>query len=133
MQTVKQQLVLRNDDYEIMLGYLKGGGGKNAFDRRNAKELEEELRKARRVNKETFPGNVVRLNSKVKVKEETNDKVMELTLVIPEKANIREGKISIMAPIGTALLGFSEGSTVKWQVPSGKKIFTILEVKNEGD
>ena len=131
MQKVKQQLVLRNDDYEIMLAYLKNSGGKNAFDRSNAKELEEELQKATRVNKEKFPGNVVRLNSKVKVKEKTNDKVMELTLVIPEKANIREGKISIMAPIGIALLGFSEGSTVKWQVPSGKKVFTILEVDNE--
>jgi regulator of nucleoside diphosphate kinase len=133
MQKTKQQLLLRNDDYEVMLAYLKGTGGKNAFDRSNAKELEEELQKAKLVNKEKFPRNVVRLNSKVKVKEATNDKVMELTLVIPEKANIREGKISIMAPIGTALLGFSEGSTIKWQVPSGKKIFTILEVKNDGD
>lgn len=131
MQPKNKSIVLRNDDYEVMLAYLKGSSGVNAFDRRNAQELEQELQKATLVKKELFPHDVVRLNSKVTIKEASADKVMELTLVIPEKANIREGKISIMAPIGTALLGFRQGSTVKWKVPSGKKTFKILEVKNE--
>lgn len=130
MQKIKKQLVLRKDDYEIMLAYLRGGFGRTSFDRQNAQELEAELRKARLVNKEDFPGDVVRLNSKVKIMEDNNEKVMVLTLVIPEKADITAKKISVMAPIGTALIGFRQGEKVEWNVPSGKKTFTIVEVMN---
>ena len=56
---------------------------------------------------------------------------MELMLVTPDKADIKEKRISVMAPIGTALIGFRKGQKVKWQVPAGKKTFTILEVINE--
>jgi regulator of nucleoside diphosphate kinase len=57
---------------------------------------------------------------------------MELMIVLPDKANIKERKISIMSPVGTALIGFRQGENVKWQVPSGRKTFTILEVNNAG-
>ncbi|RYY11007.1 MAG: hypothetical protein EOO04_35980, partial [Chitinophagaceae bacterium] len=67
----------------------------------------------------------------VKVKSDQKDDVMDLTLVTPDMANIKEKKISVMAPIGTALIGFRQGQKVKWQVPAGKKTFTILEVINE--
>jgi len=56
---------------------------------------------------------------------------MELMIVTPDRANIKEKKISIMAPIGTALIGFRQGQKVKWKVPSGNKMFTILEVSND--
>lgn len=73
------------------------------------------------------------LNSRVKIKEDTNDKIMEFIVVTPEKANVKEKKISVMAPIGAALIGFRQGQQVKWQVPSGKKTFTIMEVSNQHD
>ena len=57
---------------------------------------------------------------------------MELKVVTPEKANIRQRLISIMSPVGTALIGFRKGQRVKWNVPGGKKVFTILEVRNNG-
>ena len=56
---------------------------------------------------------------------------MELMIVTPDRANIKEKKISIMAPIGTALIGFRQGQKVKWKVPAGYKMFTILEVSND--
>jgi regulator of nucleoside diphosphate kinase len=129
MQKVKKQLVLRKDDYEILIACLRSG--RSAFDRQNIEDLETELKKAKLVNKENFPSDVVRLNSIVKIKEEDKDKVMELTLVIPEKADIKQRKISVMAPIGTALIGFQQGQKVNWQVPSGNKTFTIMEVINQ--
>lgn len=131
MRNVQKQLVLRKDDYEILIGYLRGGFGRNSFDRHNAEELEAELRRAKLVNKEDLPEDVVRLNSKVKIKEEKNDKIIELMLVTPEKANISERKISVLAPIGTALIGFRQGQKVAWQVPAGKRTFTIMEVFNQ--
>ncbi len=131
MHKINKQLVLLKDDYTLLISYLKGSHGKTAFDRRNAKDLQSELKKAKLVNKDDFPLDVVRLNSTVRIKTEDEDKVIELILVTPDKADIKERKISIMAPIGTALIGFREGQQVKWQVPAGKKTFTILEVINE--
>lgn len=131
MEKVKKQLVLRKDDYETLIACLRSSQGRAAFDRQNMEDLETELKKARLVNKDDFPSDVVRLNSVVKVKEENKDKLIELTLVTPDKADIKQRKISVMAPIGTALIGFQKGEKVKWQVPSGKKTFTIMEVINQ--
>jgi regulator of nucleoside diphosphate kinase len=131
MQQTKQQLVLRKDDYDVLLSCLRGSYAKAAFNRQNIEQLEGELKRAKLVSKDEFPPDVVRLNSKVKIKEADKEKLMELMLVTPEKADIKERKISIMAPMGTALIGFRQGQKVVWQVPSGRKEFIIVEVINE--
>ena len=133
MTTANKQLVLRDDDYSFLVSYLNSRQYSTNIDRNNAEELQAELKKAKLVNKENFPMDVVRLNSRVKIKSEGKDDVMELMLVTPDKANIKERKISIMAPIGTALIGFRQGQKVNWKVPAGKKTFTILEVINHKD
>jgi len=130
MKKLNNQLVLMKDDYNLLKTYLNNRSGKTTFDRQNAEDLLAELKKAKLVSKDEFPANVVRLNSTVRIKPEDKDYVMELMIVTPDKADIKERKISIMSPIGTALIGFRQGENVKWQVPSGKKIFTILEVNN---
>jgi len=130
MKKLNNQLVLMKDDYNLLKTYLNNRSGKTSFDRQNAENLFAELRKAKLVSKDEFPADVVRLNSTVRIKPDDKDYVMELTIVTPDKADSKERKISIMSPIGTALIGFRQGRNVKWQVPSGKKTFTILEVNN---
>jgi len=124
------RLVLAKQDYEIIMFYIRRGLPTITFNRQDAEELESELKRAKVVDKEELPDDVVRLNSRVTVKEENANKVMELTVVTPEKANIKQRLISIMSPIGTALIGFRKGQQVKWKVPSGKKTFTIMDVQN---
>lgn len=131
MKNINNQLVLRTDDYKLLISYLNGRNGKTAFDRHNAEELHAELKKAKLVDKEDFPIDVVRLNSTVRIKAHDKNEVIELMLVTPDKANIKQKKISVMAPIGTALIGFRKGQKVKWDVPAGKRTFTILEVVNQ--
>ena len=131
MKKIKNNLVLRKDDYSLLVSYLNNARRESTFDRRNAEELTAELKKATVVNKNDFPQDVVRLNSKVRIKAEGKSEEMELILVTPDKANIKEKRISIMAPIGTALIGFRQGQKVKWKVPAGNKTFMILEVSND--
>jgi regulator of nucleoside diphosphate kinase len=131
MKKINNGLVLRADDYELLTTYLIGGKGKTAFDRRNVEDLHAELKKAKLVTRDDFPPDVVRINSTVRIKAEDREEIMEFMLVTPDRANIKEKKISIMAPIGTALIGFRKGQQVKWQVPAGKRTFTILEVVND--
>lgn len=130
MQKIKSRLLLAKDDYDIIMSYIKRRIPTSGFNRRDAEELESELKKAKLVHKGELPKDVVRLNSRVKIKEEHENKIMEFTVVTPEKANIKKRLISIMSPIGTALIGFRKGQQLNWKVPSGKKTFTILDVEN---
>lgn len=130
MKKLNNNLVLRKDDYEYLMSYLNRGWSNASFDRKYAEDLKAELKKANLVNKINFPPDVVRLNSKVKIKADNKNEIMELMIVTPDKANLKEKKISILAPVGTALIGFRKGQKVKWQVPAGIKTFTILDVIN---
>ena len=131
MEKINTRLVLTTEDHKLLTSFLNGVWGKTAFDRKNAEDLKAELKKAKIVNKDNFPIDVVRLNSRVTIKAEDKNELMEIMLVTPDKANIKEKRISVLAPIGTALIGFRQGQKVKWQVPAGKRTFTILEVKNQ--
>ena len=130
MLQTNNELLLRTDDYKLLISYLNGGNSKTAFDVQNAEALHAELKKAKLVDKGDFPDDAVRINSTVWIKREDMNDIMQLMLVTPDRANIKEGKISIMAPMGTALIGFRKGQQIKWKVPAGEKTFTILEVIN---
>lgn len=131
MKTIKSKLIIAHEDYETLNDYVKGLRSVKAFDRNNAVLLQEELKKAKLVKRDELPADVVRLNSRVVIKEGAKEKLIELVLVVPEKADIKQRKISVFAPIGTALIGFRKGEKVKWEVPAGSKTFTIMEVYNQ--
>lgn len=128
MQTVKEQLILTKIDYDIIMSCLKKGLNRNSFNRKDSEELETEIKKARLVKSEELPTDAVRLNSTVTIKDEKDAKIIQVIVVTPDKANIKQKKISIMSPIGRALIGFRKGQKIKWEVPAGKKTFTILDV-----
>lgn len=127
--TLSPVILLRND-FEILNGYVKNLQGMQVNEKENFRKLSEEIRKAQIVNEEDFPTDVVRLNSQVIIKDLQTKRDMTITIVLPQKADIKQRKVSVMAPIGTALIGFRKGQKVCWDVPSGKKEFKIMEVTN---
>ncbi len=128
MKKLETQLVIAYEDYKILSNYIRPVA---AYDMRNATLLMKEIEKAIIVKKDELPQDVVRLNSRVVVKEESRNKLMELVLVVPEKADIHQNMISIFAPLGVALIGFKQGVKVNCSTPTGNKFFTILEVCNK--
>ncbi len=130
MQNVNRQLVFREDDVEMLTACLSDGQRASAFGPQVVEALQADLKKGKLVSKDQFPADVVRLNSKVIVKDAHNDKTMEIIVVMPESADIKQRKISVMNPVGAALIGFRQGQQVTWQVPTGQKNFTIMEVIN---
>ncbi len=92
------------------------------------KALKQELEQAQVVESKDIPADVVTMNSTVKVRPEGSKKLQTYTLVYPEHADIDQDKISILAPIGTALLGYREGDEQEWEVPAGKRKFTIEKI-----
>jgi len=94
-----------------------------------AEALEAELARATVVGHEEVPPGVVTMNSTVRCREEGSGKEYHLTLVYPADIG-GEGKVSILAPVGTALLGLTTGQTIDWPAPSGKTLkLTLLEVE----
>lgn len=129
MQKTRNKLVLAREDYSVIMSNIRNSG-KISFNQKESEELEKELKKARLVSLKDMPADTVRLNSTVTIKDELNGKVIQLTIVPPSKADIKEKRISFMSPIGTALIGYRKGQTVSWRVPAGSKTFTILDVEN---
>lgn len=90
--------------------------------------LQQELERARVVVPQEVPADVVTMNSKARVRDVATDEEMTYTLVFPDQADIEQGKISVVAPIGTAMLGQRVGDEFVWQVPAGPVRLRVEEV-----
>jgi len=80
--------------------------------------LTQELDRAAIVSDQSPLDGVVRMGSRVTYRDETTGRVREVTLVYPEEANINLRRISILAPVGVALIGLSVGQTIEFQTPT---------------
>ncbi|AEG60765.1 nucleoside diphosphate kinase regulator [Desulforamulus ruminis] len=83
------------------------------------KTLEHELNRAHVVDPKEVPGDVITMNSKVLLKDLDTGEEMIYTLVFPADADLLEDKISVLAPVGTAILGYWVGAILDWKVPNG--------------
>lgn len=83
--------------------------------------LEEELSRASVVPDAELPDDVVSMNCRVVFQDMETGKESIVTLVYPHEANINEGKISILTPVGSALIGLKVGQDIQWPFPNGKE------------
>ncbi len=88
---------------------------------RRFEQLEAELVRAVVVSRDQIPADVVTMNSRVVFENETTGERRQIELVYPADADIDAGKISILVPVGTALLGMRVGQSIDWELPSGEK------------
>jgi regulator of nucleoside diphosphate kinase len=96
-----------------------------------AEALTEELERARVLAKGRQPEHIVCMDSEVEFRNETSGKIQKVTLVYPEDADISEGKISVLTPVGTALIGLRTGQSITWETPGGDvRQLTVLEVRD---
>ncbi len=92
--------------------------------------LEGELARAEVVSAWEVPADVVTMNSLVTFVDLTTNEEESYTLVYPRDADLLNDKISIFAPVATALLGFRVGDIVEWAVPAGTRRLKIMTVEN---
>ena len=95
--------------------------------------LQAELDRAEEVvGHDEVPAGVVTLNSSVHCREHSSGMDSHLTRVYPKDANADEGKISILAPVGSALLGLQVGQHIDWPAPGGKTLkLELLSVEGQ--
>jgi regulator of nucleoside diphosphate kinase len=91
-------------------------------------ELDEELDRAESMKSQEIPNDVITMNSTFRLRDVDTGEKAVYTLVFPGEADSAKGKISILAPIGTAVLGYRLGDTIEWEVPAGRKRFKVEEM-----
>src|SRR5690606_27737708 len=92
--------------------------------------LAEELKKAKIVKDNKIGSDIVQLNSVEQIEDTSTNNIMDFQIVLPSQANLKDKKISILAPIGIALIGFKKDQIVEWNMPAGKRTMKIIDVVN---
>ena len=124
--TLRPSIWLTEEDYKRILGLALAAGER--FCDVTPLLIEETVR-ARVVESEMLPDDVVRMRSYVRYRDERSGEIREVQLVYPDQADIGQGRISILTPIGAALIGLAEGAAIDWPTRSGaQRRLTVLRV-----
>lgn len=102
----------------------------------NAKDmalLNGELDRAVIIKDGVIEKNIIRINSFVTVEDISAKRQMRFQIVLPSLANVKENKVSILAPLSIAIIGFKEKDQVEWELPAGTKTLKIVAVENLSD
>ncbi|MCP3103637.1 nucleoside diphosphate kinase regulator [Myxococcus sp. K15C18031901] len=116
--TSEQSLIVTETDLERLRQVIDHHGGGRMAEL--AEMLDAELSRAEVVASETVPPTVVTMNSTVRFEDVQTGEQREVTLVYPKDARSDDGRISVLAPIGSALIGLSVGQSISWPLPGGR-------------
>lgn len=100
----------------------------SAMDREHRFELKQELERAVVVEDAALPADVVSIDAKVLLRDVQTNQSSVYTVVFPAQADPTRGRISVFAPLGTALLGYRAGDEVEWWMPGGLRRLKIEAV-----
>jgi regulator of nucleoside diphosphate kinase len=109
-------IVMTHDDHAILRDLL---ARVPIQDRRHYREFRRELARAERVSPQEVSPDVVTLGSTVHLRELDTGEPWTFTICLPGEADIRDDRISVLSPLGTAIIGCRTGDVVDWPVPAG--------------
>jgi regulator of nucleoside diphosphate kinase len=123
----KPKIIITDRDHEI-LSKMLAHRAHVPRKRSEVQPLEEELHRAEIVPPYKVPPDVITMNSRAELLDLDTGERMEFTVVLPEEANLSEGKISILAPVGTGMLGYRMGDAFEWPAPNGLRRLKVIHV-----
>lgn len=112
-------IYITEHDATCLRHLLDAGRALKEADTDSRQRLQEELDRADVVAEADLPPDVVTMNSTVELEDLSDGEILTYTLVYPEQANTASGRISILAPLGIAMLGYRVGDEFEYRVPSG--------------
>ena len=123
MRNLEQDIIITDIDLQRLLPVL------DQLDTPAAESLDAELQRARIVKQHAVPSDVVTMNSEVVYEDCASLVRRTVRIVYPRDVDATRHWVSVLAPIGSALLGLRVGQTIEWQVPSGTKRVRVVEVR----
>lgn len=115
-------------DFDKLKELLRDRSRLRSEDKNCIDALSAELDKARIKPSGKISPDVITLNSRARLWDLEANEYLEMTIVLPERADVSTGCISILAPLGTAMLGYSKGDTFTWNMPGGQSRFRVDEI-----
>lgn len=130
MHAIINEVVLLREDYKLLQSYLKITRNIN-INQNCLRPLLNEINRATIMSRDDIPSDVIRLNSTAIIKDLATGRVMALTLVLLQQADLKNGKVSVLDPIGTSLIGFKKGMCFGYPLAKRDSTLEIVDVYNE--
>lgn len=124
---MRDRILIARNDHEKLSRLVANRLAADSSDREYLESLESELDRAEIVDSGDLPADVVAMNTEVTLRDLDTGDTKVYRLVYPTQTSTRNA-ISVLAPIGTAMLGYRVGDTIRWQVPRGIRRLEILQV-----
>jgi len=119
---------ITQSDFQKLQDLLRNTALSRPEDKNCREALARELRRAEIKSPQEIPPDVITLNSRARLRDLANGDALELAIALPYEADVAEGRISILAPLGTAMLGYRQGDIFEWTMPGGPGRFRVEEV-----
>jgi regulator of nucleoside diphosphate kinase len=124
----ERDIFITEEDHEKLMQLIQGARQHRRKDLAHVEQLDGELERAHLVPSREIPPDVVTMNSRVVLRDLDTDEEIELTLVFPRDANVDEHRVSVLAPLGTAILGYRSGNVIEWQMPGRTRHLEVERV-----
>jgi regulator of nucleoside diphosphate kinase len=124
----RRKIIITNADRQKLGSLVESTEILDVVQRRYIEDLSEELERATAVEPQDVPPDVITMNSTVRLRDVDSGETLEYTLVYPEDADVQKNRISVLAPVGTAIIGYRKGDTIEWAVPKGRIRLKVEEV-----
>lgn len=111
---MNNEIIITQKDYLRLTSLVEANEGENV------ENLEAEIERATVVSDDQLPGDIVTMNSTVEYIDIKNETVSVMTLVYPKDSMPEKNKVSILAPLASALIGLKVGQEIDWPFPSGE-------------
>jgi regulator of nucleoside diphosphate kinase len=124
---MRDRIYITEEDSEKLRRLIARRREANPVEQENLDMLEQELDRAEVVHRDDMPPDVVTMNSEVRMQDLDSGTVQRYRLVFPSQFRW-DDSVSVLAPIGTAILGYGVGDVIEWRVPKGVRRLKIVEV-----
>jgi regulator of nucleoside diphosphate kinase len=128
LSSARNPIHITSRDKQRLEDLLAEAAAMRAHPRADLNALGREVDRAVVVKPEEVPNDVITMNSRAELRDLATGERLTLTLAFPSQANIEEGKISVLAPIGAGMLGYRVGDEFEWQVPDGIRRMRVTKI-----
>jgi regulator of nucleoside diphosphate kinase len=125
---VKKRILVSDRDMDRLSRIVEGGLSTFPGERDNIARLESELDRAKIVRADRIPPDLITMHSEVSLSDLDTGEQKVYRLVYPSEGGRWPNSLSVLAPVGMALLGYSKGDVIQWQVPRGMRRLKVLDV-----
>jgi regulator of nucleoside diphosphate kinase len=123
-----RNILISESDNQRLIEIMVQGKRINFRTNKYLRDLNQELNRAEIVPDGQVPPDVITMDSTARLMDLDTERELEFTLVYPDDADMDENKISVLAPIGCAMLGYREGDEFEWETPGGVRRLRVLKV-----